>query len=255
MEKYWAVQNYPACQKHLGWGFGKLDVMMEPIRRRLLFIDADIVFAGKVIDRLESFDEDFVVHKEHHDAAGIQKHYFDPAKVVQLDPSFEFAGYGFNGGQIVATTGVLSKADFEGLVDWEARNVKHPDIFQMGDQGLTNYVVQKKAQKGELTIQREPFMVWPGQLSNTAHIRVDDFTPEGPHRELIHWAGLRWGKTISQMPRADILLHFETKYYDAVPLGRSRKAWRQTAARLARAARNRMQEVARPFRHPRLSKT
>jgi hypothetical protein len=63
--------------------------------------------------------------------------------------------------------------------------------------------------EGSLTLRRVSFMVWPGEAANTEHIQVKDFTTEDRHRQLIHWAGLCWGKTLEQMSRPDILLHFE----------------------------------------------
>src|SRR3954451_4831298 len=76
IEKHWNVQVYPTSQNTLGGGFGKLQVLTELPKRRLLVLDSDIVFAGRVIDRLEMFDEDFIVAKEdNHDAASIDKHF------------------------------------------------------------------------------------------------------------------------------------------------------------------------------------
>jgi len=235
IEKYWNVQVYPGRQRNLGWGFGKLEVMTELPARRLLLIDSDIVFAGRVIDRLESFDEDLIVEKQDFDAAGVDEQFFPLDGLRRLDPNFEFPGYGFNSGQIVVTTGRISPQDFDGLVDWQVRTALHPEVFKKGEQGLVNYVVLRKVQQGKLTLRREPFMVWPGTASLTQHTQVQDFTPEGRHQQVIHWAGLRWGKTLEEMPRADILLHFEEVYYRRVPLGAWLRPWRRAQFKMQRA--------------------
>jgi hypothetical protein len=227
IEKYWDVQVYPSRQKTQGWGFGKLEVITELPARRLLLLDSDIVFAGRVIDWLESFDEDLIVDKEEFDAAAVEVQFFSLDKLRQLDPGFEFPGYGFNGGQIVSTTGRLTRRDFDGLMDWQMRTANHPEVFKMGDQGLTNYVALRKAQQGQLTIRRVPFMVWPGEAARAQHIHLKDLTPDGPHQQLIHWAGLGWGKTLQEMPRAEILLHFENIYYSRIPLGPLLRQWRR----------------------------
>jgi hypothetical protein len=234
LEKHWHVQVYPQRQKNLGWGFGKLEVMTELPARRFLLIDSDIVFAGRVIERLESFDEDLVVDREDFDATGVEEQFFALDRLRQLDPKFDFPGYGFNGGQIVATTGHLTKQDFDGLLDWQTRTVLHPEVFKKGDQGLTNYMVLRKVQQGALTLRREPFMVWPGEAVRAGHIQVKDFTPEGRHQQLIHWAGLRWGKSLEEMPRPEILLHFERIYYRRVPLGAWLRLWRRARFRFQR---------------------
>lgn len=227
IEKYWNVQVYPGRQKTLGWGFGKLEVMTELPARRLLLLDSDVVFAGRVIDRLERFDEDLVVDKEDFDATAVEVQFFPPDKLRQLDPEFAFPDYGFNTGQIVATTGRLHKQDFNGLLDWQTRTVKHPEVFKKGEQGLFNYVVLRKVQHGELTIHREPFMVWPGEAARAEHIHLEGLTSEGRQQQVIHWAGLGWGKALKEMPRPEILLHFEDIYYSRLPLGAWLRQWRR----------------------------
>jgi hypothetical protein len=227
IEKYWNVQVYPGREKTLGWGFGKLEVMTESPARRLLLLDSDVVFAGRVIDRLERHDENLIVDKEDFDATAIEVQFFLSDKLRQLDPEFVFPGYGFNTGQIVATTGRLSKQDFDGLLDWETRTVKYPEVFKKGEQGLFNYVVLRKVQHGELTIHREPFMVWPGEAAHAEHIHLADLTSEGRQQQVIHWAGLGWGKALEEMPRPEILLHFEDIYYSRIPLGTWLRQWRR----------------------------
>jgi hypothetical protein len=119
-------------------------------------------------------------------------------------------------------------------LDWQTRTVKHAGVFKKGEQGLFNYVVLRKVQQGKLTIRREPFMVWPGVAVHAEHIQVKDFTPEGRHQQLIHWAGLGWGKTLEEMPRSEILSHFERIYYRRVPFGASLRQWRRSRFRIQR---------------------
>jgi hypothetical protein len=234
IEKCWNVQVYPA-RKGLGWGFGKLVVMTELPPRRFLFLDSDTAFAGRVLDRLESFDEDVVVENKDYVARDeVEDQFYSLDGIRQLDPAFKFPGFGFNGGQILATTGVVTKEDFDGLLDWQTLTVKHPDTFKMGDQGLTNYVVLRNVQRGELTLRREHLMVWPGEVGHAKHIQVTDFTPEGPHQQVIHWAGLRWGKAPEEILRSDILLHFQKIYYSRIPLGAWLSKWRRARFRAHR---------------------
>ena len=232
IESKWNVQVYPGRKKNLGWGFGKLELLTELPPRRLLLLDSDIVFTGRVIDRLERFDEDLIV--ESFEETAFEEEFFSFKCLRKLDDQFEFPGYGFNTGQIVATTGKITQQDFSGLVDWQARTVMHPEVFKMGEQGLLNYVALRKAQKCELTIRREPFMLRPGKGSCADHIQLKDLNPEGKHQELIHWAGLRWGKMLNEMPRSEILLHFEKLYYQRVPLGRLLRQCRHARFRIDR---------------------
>jgi hypothetical protein len=174
IEHYWNVKVYPSQHKKLGWGFGKLDVVTETSGRRLMLVDSDTVFTGRVIDRLQQFGEELVVDKEDFSPQAIGVQFFPGDKLRQLDPKFAFPGYGFNTGQFVVTTGRIVKSDFEGLLHSEQRSVKHPGAFQKSEQGVFNYVVLRKVQQGQLTLHREPFMVWLGELSCVQHIRVED---------------------------------------------------------------------------------
>jgi hypothetical protein len=235
IEKHWRVQVYPERQKNLGWGFGKLEVMTELPRRRFLFVDSDTVFAGRVIEHLEQFDEDFIVENRDYAAANqVEQEFFALTRLAALDSGFRFPGFGFNGGQIVASTGAITKQDLNGLVNWQTRRVEHPDIFRNGDQGLLNYLVLRKLQHQELTLRREPLMAWPGGEEAARHIQVSDFTPEGKHHQVIHWTGLRWGKTIEEMPRPEVLRHFEDIYYGPIILGSLKRRWRWTRFRIRR---------------------
>lgn len=235
IEKYWKVQVYPAPRKKLGWGFGKLEVITESPARRLLLLDSDTVFAGRVLDYLESFDEDLVVENKDYVAINeVEDQFFPLDRIHQMDSTFKFPGFGFNTGQIVVTTGLITKEDFNGLMDWQTMAVKHPEIFKKGEQGLLNYIALRKMQRGELTLRREPFMVWPGEIGHAKHIQVTDLTSDGLHQQVIHWAGLRWGKTPEEMLRSDILLHFENIYYGRVPLGAWLRKWRRARFRVQR---------------------
>ena len=63
---------------------------------------------------------------------------------------------------------------------------------------------------------------------------LSDFTPEGKHHQVIHWAGLRWGKTIEEMPRPEVLRHFEDVYYRPIALGSLKRRVRRTRFRIHR---------------------
>jgi hypothetical protein len=235
IEQYWNVQVYPTCRKKLGWGGGKLEVLTELPARRFLFLDSDTAFSGRVFEHLESFDENMIVENKDYVAVGeVESQFFSLDGIQQLDPTFQFPGIGFNTGQFVATTGLITKEDLDGFLDWQTLTLKHPEVFKMGEQGLLNYVVLRKLQQGELTLRREPLVVWPGAAHRANHIQVADLTSDSKHLQVIHWAGLRWGKTPDEMLRSDILLYFERIYYDRIPLGAWLRKWRRARFQINR---------------------
>src|SRR4051794_34369679 len=67
IERCWQVKVYHTSVESLGWGFGKLDIIIQTKKQRCLLLDADTVMAGPVLDRLNPIDEHFVVAKEDYD--------------------------------------------------------------------------------------------------------------------------------------------------------------------------------------------
>jgi hypothetical protein len=248
IQQYWDVREYPIETKNLGWGFGKLEVITGLPSRRVLLLDSDTALSGRLLDDLECFREDLIVEsKDYVTSNEIETQFFSFESLQRLDPSYIFPGFGFNTGGLIVNTGVISKSDFDALVDWKTRRVVHTDVFRLAEQGVLNYVVHCKMRRGELTVQRQPFMVWPGDLEKMSRIKVEHLTPESPHRYLIHWAGMRWGKLPQEMPRPDILLHFEKLYYQRIPLGNILRHWRRAAFRFRRGIVTPVKTLIRKF--------
>jgi len=224
IERTWNVRVHPTEVDKFGWGFAHLEPLLKPGGERALVIDVDIVFTGPVLDLLSEYGEDMIVQREDQPPEPSEKFtglYFSLDKIMEYDPDFRFPRFSFNAGQFVVTTGVFSREDFDGLINWDSpRSVTRPDIFTKGDQGVFNYVVMKKFSAGQLSVARIPFMVWnPDEMGRFDLARMSE---DSPYRELIHWAGLR-REHMSDMVRADILFHFESFYYSRIRGGQARK--------------------------------
>ena len=225
IEKYWNVGVFKTERKALGWGFGKWEPIFQKARQRFLVLDSDIVFAGPVLEELEKHGEDFIVQREEPSDDFVKSHYFDLEKLKQVDPEFRFPGFTFNGGQLVATSGLIRREDFEPWLYWKEPPVmRRPDIFKMGDQGLTNYFLMKKAQRGEITLGRHRMMEIPTTMV-VKNIKIAELDFKSPYPLLIHWCGLK-RPFMRQMERADILLYFQDLYYAKVPLWRLKRWFR-----------------------------
>jgi hypothetical protein len=243
IEARWDVRVWPTQERSFGWGFIKLEPLFATERTRYLVLDSDIVFIGRVIEALERFGEDFVVQQEEQKPSNIPSLYFDAARIREsLNPRFAGPAFTFNTGQYVATSGLLDRSDFDGLVRWsEPRRVLHPESFNPSDQGVLNYVLLESVAAGAITVARTPFMKWGAD--EMREFRLASLDASSPYPYLIHWAGLK-KRRIGQMLRADILREFEGAYYARVPNGTlrqlARKAgaewefWSSRASRLAR---------------------
>jgi hypothetical protein len=187
-----------------------------------------------VIDRLDAIDADFIVESKGGWSASesMAAVYFDLDALERLDPEYVFPGFTFNSGQIVATTGILRRSDFEPFVSFALKPKKlRSDVFALRDQGILNYLLVKKAQQGELTLGREQFMRWGfnKQLCRGPQaIRTKKMTASSPYPYLVHWAGKK-PPAFFAVPNSRLLRHFEADYYARVPGG-----WRKRRSRSAR---------------------
>lgn len=198
--------------KSFGWGFGKFEPLFQERRERFLFMDADTIMIGPVLDVLPAH-ADFVVDLEELPKEKLHHLYFDPSAVLSYDPEFVFPGYAFNTGQWVGTSGLLHRKDFEPHVLWEpSPRIANPKVFKQADQGIMNYVLFRQQQQGKLTLVRHPLMIWPAE-GRSEHVLVEPIAAHsGQYPLIMHFAGMK-GRGVHAYPHKDILLFYEDQYY------------------------------------------
>jgi len=218
LERVFNVSVYPQKARLYGWGFSKFEAMFEETGKRFLFLDADVVMAGPVLDLLEKYDEDYIVHEEPYSLENVYKYYFDLEKLKKFDPDFRFQEFTFNTGQFVGTAGKLKRTDFDPLVEWsEPRIVKRTDVFTFGgEQPVLNYMLMKKMGEGKLTVKRLNFMR-EGLHSDTAAVSIERLERKEGYPFILHWHDKKpdvFDPRMRQIPRNDILLQFEKVYFE-----------------------------------------
>ena len=192
-EKKYGVEVWDSSVSSFGYGFGKLEPML----------DADVLVLGRVIEFLDQSGADFVVHPEADGREHTETLAYKLGPLAVLDPGYQPPDRIFNSGNYVATGGLLRREDFAGLIRWdEPRSLVHPDIFMCGDQGVLNYVLFKAWQQKRLSLDFLYYYVWGGH--GAPAVRVDDLRARTSKPQIIHWAGPK-ADDIRQMPRADLL--------------------------------------------------
>jgi glycosyltransferase involved in cell wall biosynthesis len=210
-EKRYKVTVLPAKAYNCGYGFSKLEPLFFRRKHRYLMLDADLLILGPVLELFNQSKADFVVHPENNGVAHTETLAYKLAPLAALDPHYQPPDFIFNSGNYVATSGLLKRADFDGLIRWQQpRQLKQPDIFMCGDQGVLNYVLLKAWKKGRISLDLRQYYRWGG--NRAPDVTVADIRARKTAPLLIHWAGPK-SDNISEMPRADLLQFF--KDYDA----------------------------------------
>jgi hypothetical protein len=223
LEKHFNVSVYPQKARLYGWGFSKFEVFMEPDKKRFLMLDSDIILAGPLIEQLQQYDEDWLVHDEPFTKEDLYRYYFDPEKIKMLDPEFVFPNYTFNTGQLVGVTGTLTFNDFDKYIDWkEPRIQRYREAFTFGgEQPLLNYLLMKKQYTKELTVRRVDFMR-SGLQEDTQKVSLQRIVDKDGYPFIIHWHDKKPKVFLPSMrliPRNDILKYFEKRYYQGCHIG------------------------------------
>ena len=226
MEKNWNVKILDLGIKRFGWSAAKMHFYLSDKLKgkKALLLDADIVFTGRVLDRLIplAMKNDVVVSPEYHhgnEGEWLKKQFYDIDIVQKMHPDFRLPGYYFNCGQLIARSELFTADEVKGVFDknnfpfWTNRK-----DFPLVDQGVLNYLLPYKEQKNEIKIAIDEYYIW----IDTDIARQMDFhevlTGE-KYPYMIHWAGNERIPYIYGMFRGDILVYFQILYYTKIPYG------------------------------------
>jgi len=213
LEKEWAVKIFQSSRKRFGWGFGKWEPLFVSPVHSFLVLDADTVLTGPVLDVAKNITTQFIVHEEVQPLKRLNEIYYKLDRLKEVDDRFVFPGYTFNEGQWFGTSGVLTRKDFEPILEWtEPPRSKFPQILLYGAQGHFNFMLQLKTQLGFVSVTRKKIMIFPeGVSADFIDLKkIGAKVPDYPF--VLHWAGYRF-RTIEDLPRGDILGFYRDYYY------------------------------------------
>jgi hypothetical protein len=219
LRQYWDVTPAEIPAGDYGWGFVKLEALFGPPGERFLMLDSDTALTGPILESWMDSDAPFLVDNEEQSELAKKQLYYDWRKLREIDVTVQPPRFVFNTGQWRGTAGVLARDDFAPFVEWTfPRRLRHPEHFMCGEQGVLNYVLNKKAMLDGLRVECRPIMRWPGR-----ELRCLD--PEHLAKAeplIVHWAGLKKAR-LSQMNGYNLLAFFEKFYYRRVPGGAPRR--------------------------------
>jgi GT2 family glycosyltransferase len=247
LQLYWNVGIADlAAEGEYGWGFVKLEPLFGPRGERFLILDSDTVLTGPILDVQAECKAPFLVDGEAQPDRRAKEIYYDWQSVRKVDPGARRPEFLFNTGQWFGTAGVLMRDDFAPWVEWTMpRRLHPPSLFMNGEQGILNYVLNQKAAKDGLRVERRQIMHWPGHSMHG--LDAEAVSRRAAEPRVVHWAGM---KRIRQrdMIGADLLAYFEKAYYQRLPSGEARRflaGWRDALSQLLLGARVRVKLASR----------
>ena len=213
LERKWGVKIFQSERKEFGWGYGKLETLFIKGTGSFLVIDADTVMTGPVIEVTKSVETDFLVDDEVQPIKKFCQLYYDLKRINEISRTFVYPGYSFNTGQWFGTYNIITRKDFEPIINWTAPPTsKFPAIIFQGEQGHLNFLLQEKELQKKITIKREKIMIWPAE-NNADFIDIEKIKhKESAYPYIIHWAGMKFND-INAYPRADILKFYLSFFY------------------------------------------
>ena len=237
LEKKFNVSVFPQNAKSYGWGFSKFEVFFQKEKKRFLMLDSDIIFIGPILEILEQYEDDWLVNSELYSHEFMLKYYFNPEKIKLIDPEFNIPNFTFNTGQFVGTTDTFKREEFSRFIEWKEPRIQlFREAFTFGgEQPLLNYMLMKKADRGEITLRRLDFMR-EGLHPETQLVNIERIISRQGYPFLIHWHDKKiqlFDPSLSKISRQDILLFFEDFYYKVAGVGEIRKFIRKQVNYLA----------------------
>lgn len=218
LENRFQVDTWTPPRRRCGF-FSKLEVMLRPEKERFFLMDSDILFVGPVLSLFDNSPAEFVVSWEPGPDCERREMYSYSRLRQSLAPTFEFPGYYFCNGNIVATSGVLERQDFDPYVDFHQSipTLRFPEIFGGLDQGVINFVMQSKAAHQQITLEAQRFMIW-GFGDEAKGIPFEAVVNRTFRPALVHWAGFK-SPTFRGDPRSDLWEFFDRYYHSGVRFG------------------------------------
>src|SRR5262249_8908600 len=150
----------------------------------------DVVITGPVLDLWSDSRAPFLVDDEKQSETNTKRLYYDWQKVRVVDEIASPPRFVFNTGQWFGTAGVLTRDDFAPRLERTMPcRMRYSKMFMHGDQGVLNYLINRKTVLQSLAVERRKIMRWPAHsmegldvlavAGGTAPIRV------------VHWAGIK----------------------------------------------------------------
>jgi len=205
-------------RKFYGWSAAKVffNLSNKLPKRRYLTLDSDIIFVGRVLDKLNRETGNYVVHPEVYPQPFtdmVKKVFLDPEKIVQHFKEYEYPGFFFNAGQIVVTPGIITPELIAPAFTPKAYPFyKDVETFPLVDQSILNISLAILSKHKKATVSKVPFMLWSVDFfADPSNNEFKKFA-DGSFEFLVHYAGDTRVPQLEKMKGYELLKFFRDRY-------------------------------------------
>jgi hypothetical protein len=190
--KYFNISIVDSPRVHYGKYYGSLEPYLTGRRERFIVMDTDTALTGPIFDLLEQRSADFVVDREVQGERRLRELYWDPDRIGAFIPEYSTAWFTFNNAAVCGTGDKITRADFGDFMTWvqgAEPAMKDAAVFPMADMTAINVVINRKAARKEISVDRLELMIYPPFYDGSEADLVRGIADRtGSEVRIIHWA-------------------------------------------------------------------
>ena len=191
------VSNEFLRKNSFGWGLTKMIAFWESPWSNFLFLDADTIVWGNVLEKFGNFqDFDLIIDKPPYSYSdeSVSHWFFDIKGVEKYFPNFDWRKYRDNyfcTGTFFAKRNVFSLEEYQDILKFMST---HPGIFKYGEMGLLNFMIFRALQEGRARVAMEDMQSLIPDYNYEQLEKRFPVNENGPvftevDANVIHWSG------------------------------------------------------------------
>lgn len=190
------VKHQVLRERSFGWGLTKMVAFWESPWNNFLFLDADTIVWGNILQYANFKDFDLIVDRPLYKDSfeEVSRFFFKPEEIEKYFPNFQWQkhfGQYFCTGAFFAKRDIFSLDDYIYMLDFVDQN---PDVFWRGEQGFLNLMIFRDFDAGKIRLGQSSWQVIVPKFQwdeLQKRFPIDKNTPviQADEACVIHWAG------------------------------------------------------------------
>jgi len=192
-----SVRHPELKQRSFGFGLTKMIAFWESPWEKFLFLDADTIVWGNLLNYIDHEQYDLISDFSPEDLTKdtISRFFFDVNLIETSFPDFKWQNHQYwVTGSFIAKRGIFKIKEYLELLDFHERN---PNVFKLGEQGILNFMTFQAVQAGEIRLSSQKMQILLRQHTTQDLQNLFPMNSKGPilksknSHAVIHWAGAK----------------------------------------------------------------